>query len=389
MPLLLATLALAADHVDTLGAATYDESMNDACWWNVITATTDGEITGLQAYARENDSTASPRLTFAVWDRIGSGAWSETASLGAITLTNGSAAWISSNAGSVPVVAGRTYAVGSCTSNEIIGYYAASSTAIDPVWGTFDGYTVSYRTEPPATTIETDIVIHMRVSFGADDDDGDGYDVFDDCDDTDASVNPGETETWYNGVDNACDGGSDYDQDGDGFESDAYGGEDCDDTDEYVNPDRSSDEWYDGVDTDCAGNSDYDRDEDGHDSDQYGGGDCDDDNPRRHPDAAESWYDGVDGDCSGGSDYDQDGDGHEAQSAGGDDCDDTDPRVATDCSGSDNGGGDTDENDGNGGGKKDSTEESGCCSGGSALLLTGLVLGVSRKRRGAPKGSSG
>ncbi len=52
-----------------------------------------------------------------------------------------------------------------------------------------------------------------------------------DCDDTDADINPGETEVWYDGTDSDCDGGSDYDQDGDGYDSDDYSGDDCDDTD--------------------------------------------------------------------------------------------------------------------------------------------------------------
>ena len=37
-----------------------------------------------------------------------------------------------------------------------------------------------------------------------------------DCDDTDASVNTAATEVWYDGVDQNCDGSSDYDKDGDG-----------------------------------------------------------------------------------------------------------------------------------------------------------------------------
>jgi hypothetical protein len=52
-----------------------------------------------------------------------------------------------------------------------------------------------------------------------------------DCDDTNPSVRPGATETWYDGVDGDCSGGSDYDADGDGFGSAAYGGLDCDDGD--------------------------------------------------------------------------------------------------------------------------------------------------------------
>ena len=56
-----------------------------------------------------------------------------------------------------------------------------------------------------------------------------------DCDDTDASVNPGESETWYDGTDQDCDG-NDSDQDEDGFDAIEADGEDCDDTDDTVYP---------------------------------------------------------------------------------------------------------------------------------------------------------
>ena len=49
------------------------------------------------------------------------------------------------------------------------------------------------------------------------DEDQDGWTVEEgDCDDTDRSISPGQTETWYDGIDQNCDGGSDYDQDADG-----------------------------------------------------------------------------------------------------------------------------------------------------------------------------
>ena len=80
------------------------------------------------------------------------------------------------------------------------------------------------------------------------DDDGDGYGdggapvlgcdaptgtVADatDCDDSDVSVNPGEAEVYYDGVDADCDEASDYDADGDGDDAELYGGGDCDDGD--------------------------------------------------------------------------------------------------------------------------------------------------------------
>ena len=65
--------------------------------------------------------------------------------------------------------------------------------------------------------------------------DGDGVDAGDDadCNDLDASINPNATETYYDGIDQDCSGGSDYDADGDGADSKAEtnNGTDCDDTD--------------------------------------------------------------------------------------------------------------------------------------------------------------
>ena len=58
------------------------------------------------------------------------------------------------------------------------------------------------------------------------DDDGDGYTFCtEDCDDTDATVNPAGVEVYYDGVDQDCDGMSDFDQDMDGVDVYAI---DCD-----------------------------------------------------------------------------------------------------------------------------------------------------------------
>ncbi len=150
-----------------------------------------------------------------------------------------------------------------------------------------------------------------------------------DCDDADPEVSPDATETWYDGVDQDCSGGSDYDQDQDGADDEGWGGDDCDDTDPEVGP-AALEVWYDGVDQDCSGGSDYDRDGDGDAHEDWGGSDCDDRDADVFPGASEVWYDGVDQDCSGGSDYDQDGDGYELEAAGGDDCDDADDAVHPD-----------------------------------------------------------
>ncbi len=163
------------------------------------------------------------------------------------------------------------------------------------------------------------------------DQDGDGYDSLDyggeDCDDTDPSVHPGVYDAPWDGVDADCSGGSDSDHDGDGYDAEQVGGDDCDDLDPDVNPD-AVEQWYDGVDQDCSGGSDHDQDGDGYDSDaEVGGGDCDDTDADVFPGAAEQWYDGVDQDCDGGSDYDQDGDGYDALDYGGTDCQDGDAAI--------------------------------------------------------------
>jgi len=167
---------------------------------------------------------------------------------------------------------------------------------------------------------------------GADDYDADGDGARDprgdgaDCDDADPSVYPGAPDAWYDGIDADCAGDDDFDQDGDGVARLGDGGDDCDDTDAAVFP-GAQDEWYDGVDSDCAGNDDFDQDADGYVDPRGGGYDCDDTDATRHPDAVDEWYDGVDADCAGNDDFDQDRDGERHPSGGGDDCDDTDPSV--------------------------------------------------------------
>lgn len=248
--------------------------------------------------------------------------------------------------------------------------------------GTYGGSLDFISDDPDRSTVSVPLTAVV-----AQDEDNDGYvvgdDVGSDCDDADADVHPGATDTAYDGVDTDCSGTSDYDADGDGYDSAAESpegaeGADCDDTRADVSP-EATEVWYDGVDQDCNNRSDYDADGDGHDSaedspdgtegddcddtnaDVYTGnledpangvdddcdglidetpgttdddgdgyseaaGDCDDTNADISPAAAEVWYDGLDSDCAGDNDYDQDADGFDASdgySEAEGDCDDT------------------------------------------------------------------
>ncbi len=194
---------------------------------------------------------------------------------------------------------------------------------LGPDPGLYDGEVTLVSNDPD----EPSVVVQVSVEIDGDLDD-DGYVVSDDCDDTDATVNPGADDLPYDGIDSDCDGRSDYDADGDGYDSAAYSGDDCDDSNASVSPGTPED-GTNGIDDDCDGAIDEalsteDRDGDGY---SEADGDCDDGDATTNPGAAEAWYDGFDQDCSGGSDYDQDGDGADSDGYGGTDCDDANAAI--------------------------------------------------------------
>ncbi len=151
------------------------------------------------------------------------------------------------------------------------------------------------------------------------DEDGDGFVVGRDCDDADPDTHEGAEDAWYDGVDSNCDGASDWDADGDGYDTWRHGGLDCVDTNPNVHPGATERPW-DAWDSDCDGLDEPDEDGDGWSADV----DCDDTDPTVFPGRKEDWYDGIDQNCDGRSDYDQDGDGYDAAEYGGEDCDDRD-----------------------------------------------------------------
>jgi Putative metal-binding motif len=162
------------------------------------------------------------------------------------------------------------------------------------------------------------------------DHDGDGQTGAEgDCDDANIYAYTGADEVWYDGVDEDCDGLSDYDADFDGYTSDDWGGADCDDENSLRNPGAVEVCDEAGLDEDCNGlaNSDdtgvaevplWHADADG---DGYGdqsseveacespgsdytqdGSDCDDADATVNPDGSEVCGNGVDDDCNGSPD---------------------------------------------------------------------------------------
>ena len=193
-------------------------------------------------------------------------------------------------------------------------------------------FMVGCRNEVKTPTTDTDDIIVTESDL-----DGDGYLEGDDCDDNDAGVYPGATETC-DGIDNNCDGEVDegvqsvffIDNDGDGFgdpentveacdapEGSVPNGNDCDDTEPTVFP--ANTERCDGLDNDCNGEIDedipsewfFDADGDGFGDETQQvetclpdegyveiSGDCDDTNGAIFPEAEEI-CDSVDNNCDG------------------------------------------------------------------------------------------
>ncbi len=184
---------------------------------------------------------------------------------------------------------------------------------------------------------------------------------------TSAEIHPGADDSWYDGIDQNCDGLDDFDKDGDGYVPDEYEGVqtegldstgelqagDCDDDQPTISP--SAIEYpVDGLDSNCDGKElcFEDLDFDGVGTQQLVLGDiqcsdagasnlptdCDDDNALNSPEFTEQ-CDGLDNDCDGDpgiEEVDSDQDGYVTCSwstqwsgddsvIGGDDCDDSDP----------------------------------------------------------------
>jgi putative metal-binding protein len=90
--------------------------------------------------------------------------------------------------------------------------------------------------------------VERHWSIAVPDADSDGYNALADCNDGDATVNPGRAEVLNNTVDENCDGKKEFDRDFDGARADR----DCDDHNAARSPDRAEIPGN-GIDDDCDG----------------------------------------------------------------------------------------------------------------------------------------
>jgi hypothetical protein len=225
----------------------------------------------------------------------------------------------SGNCGTLSYLACSDVNISSPSSEEI--YYAGLT-----VGNTYYARTYYYGSTTPATPTFN---IKIWTTGTASDADGDGYVTAVDCDDNNATVYPGAPEVTGNGIDENCDGMYTWyqDNDGDGYGSttvvqsgsgspgagQSNNSTDCNDGNASVNP-GATDIVANGIDEDCDGMFQWYQDSDG---DTYGSTtvvqsgnstsgagesnnslDCDDTRPAVNPGATEIEGNGLDDDCN-------------------------------------------------------------------------------------------
>jgi hypothetical protein len=194
---------------------------------------------------------------------------------------------------------------GALDGTEVLAAYAAEDSTITQLVWDVDGVVVATLTATsPETFDEAGVNVYGACSLGCPDD-CDYYEgALDGRSLAEGSYTLTVTATNAAG-DTATDSAPvtvDHDQDGDGYDGAAYGGDDCADDDRRIHPGAT--ETCDGADDDCDGVTDdgFDMDGDGSfsqsDCPASIGDDCDDGDARVHAGAAEA-CDGVDNDCDG------------------------------------------------------------------------------------------
>ncbi len=119
----------------------------------------------------------------------------------------------------------------------------------------------------------------------------------DDCDDTDARMNPGAFEIYYDGIDSDCGGDDDYDHDGDGYVPDEFVGLPTEGVTHMPTEDPGDDTGAFPDTGESPEPDDFVPPEDG--LPLLPGGDCDDDDATVSPEGVETCSTIADDDCDG------------------------------------------------------------------------------------------
>ena len=287
----------------------------------VSTATT------LDSIGWELDTPVGTVITYAVYEGASdTGPWTQLATNTLTTTQTGQVVHTSPGFG-LPLQAGMYYALVAHWDLSASWYGWTGGSGVVPYaqsFGTLEGGAAGTTLDP--TTVGTSSNLYpVTVNTGEPETDADADGFFvcaNDCDDNDATVNPGAAEVCGNSIDEDCDGfaGTGADNDGDGVD-DCSG--DCNDNEVTVY--TGAPELCDGLDNDCDGfpmADEIDADGDG----SLACDDCDDTDATLFPGQVES-CNGIDDDCDGvipADELDVDGDGLTGCDG---DCVDTDPNI--------------------------------------------------------------